>query len=341
MPKLALDSGSAPKRKEKTITATMNSRPDGFSSLFSQMLGVLDDVSSKDMWEDDLDGPGVVQCFMALADAEQKTQLVQKLQRRAGELVYDKAGCAVVQQILKEATGASLSNPSLEQAAIDFMTAAITARSDQKSEHEMIVRMMQHSHGNYVMQRFVGFLAKCQPTRRDSLLNTLLDAALWAAPQLAAQKQSCRVILRIFENFPDHNKVSQLRRCLLDSAQQLMKNEYGNYVVSGAVKKGDRSFCDGLARVACANFQMLLEANVIKFSSHAIRELARSPELSTQMYQCLARSFEETRRRLSKEVLRRQDLKTVLEEIEKDFPDASLRPQHSRQQEVYVAGVVY
>lgn len=110
-------------------------------------------------------------------------------------------------------------------------------KSDQKAMADElrghVCELLESPHGNHVLQLVVELLP---PDAVDFVHGEIMQR--WSAADLAQQPYGCRVLERLIEHFP-RGRLEGAVQDILDKAEILSGDQYGNYVIQHLLEHGD------------------------------------------------------------------------------------------------------
>ena len=125
---------------------------------------------------------------------------------------------------------------------------------------DQVISCVRDQNANHVIQKI---LERVSPTSQIDYIPKAFRGNVYS---LAAHCYSCRVLQRIFE-FCDKNQSRPLLEELLEDADRLMRDQYGNYVIQWILEKAGRSEKDRIIRLAKGN---ILRLSKHKFASNVV-----------------------------------------------------------------------
>ena len=222
--------------QERLDVATREERDAVFDELLPAARSLMSDVF----------GNYVIQKLLEHGTVAQRSTLVKEMSGHVLELSLGTYGCRVVQKALDHAL------PE-EQLAL----------ADELREH--VLQCVKDQNANHVVQKILERIP-------DAAQIDFVPAAFRGhVPQLAAHCYSCRVLQRIFE----HCAESQARPLMLElqqHTQQLMQDQYGNYVIQWTLQRGAPADRDAVIESAKGQ---LLALSRHKFASNVVEEIFR------------------------------------------------------------------
>ncbi|KAK0563681.1 mRNA binding protein puf3 [Tilletia horrida] len=213
------------------------------SSVFSELLPNAVDLMT------DVFGNYVVQKVFDYGTPEERKALLKTMQGQILSLSLGTYGCRVVQTALEK----------IELA--DKIAVAEELRG-------YILQCVKDQNANHVIQKVV------QEMDVDAMetIDFIPEAFRGQVQVLAAHCYSCRVLQRIFENCTEAQKRPLLEE-LLEASQQLMQNQYGNYVVQWVLQQGEQADKEAIIQKTKGNILLLSRH---KFASNVVEEIIRA-----------------------------------------------------------------
>lgn len=181
-------------------------------------------------------GNYAVQVIMQGRRAAHKHAMLQRVVQDGEGLCQHSFGCRVVQRALEEADASTWS--------------ALSALL-----HEHLLKFVSHENGNHVLQKLIQ-----QAGSRGLVLEDMVKALLPDIVDTACHAFGCRVAQRLVECAPHDLLTPAVFPTLLRSAQRLMLDDYGNFVLQHMLLHGSEST---RAKVCAA-----LKGHYVKLSSH-------------------------------------------------------------------------
>ena len=171
----------------------------------------------------------LVQKMLAVANAQQKTDLANKLDDQIKNLAKDQFGCLVLQQLLFDAIKAVDTSVD-RQAHHDFAKGVLQMMTKDLLEPDVLVEASNDEHANHVVQKLVQLMLKV-PFLAQENLRAVFQAVSANAATLAVNRQGCRIVNRLLESC--HEDCHELAEKLLDddTFRRLATSGFGNYVV--------------------------------------------------------------------------------------------------------------
>ncbi|KXN89244.1 hypothetical protein AN958_05998 [Leucoagaricus sp. SymC.cos] len=207
----------------------------------------------------DVFGNYVIQKLMDFGTQDQRAGLARIVENEIVDLSLNVYGCRVVQKV------------------IELCTAEQQTQLVRKIEPHVLT-VVKDTNGNHVIQKFVMTV----PPERLSFLRVFRDAAR----QLAIHPYGCRVLQRCLEFLPN-----DYCRGVIDElhgiADNLMQDQFGNYVVQYVLQHGQPHDC---VIIAAQMKGLVLKMSRHKFASNVVEKV-------------LIHADSETRRKLVGEIL--------------------------------------
>jgi len=174
-----------------------------FQEILSQSYSLMTDVF----------GNYVIQKFFEFGTPDQKSQLVNKLRSHVQPLALQMYGCRVIQK-------------ALESIPLDQQKLIIQELDGN------VLKCVKDQNGNHVVQ-------KCIETVDPSCLQFIIDAFRGQVYSLSTHPYGCRVIQRILEHCIHPEQTSPVLEELHTHSEQLIQDQYGNYVVQHVLDHGN------------------------------------------------------------------------------------------------------
>ncbi|PWN32111.1 pumilo [Meira miltonrushii] len=192
----------------------------------------------------DVFGNYVIQKLIENGTDEMRSKLVESMRNQIHSLSLSTYGCRVVQR------------------ALDYVEPE--ERLNIADElRDQIIPCVRDQNANHVIQKI---LERVSPTSQIDYIPQAFRGNVYS---LAAHCYSCRVLQRIFE-FCDKAQSRPLLEELLEDADRLMRDQYGNYVIQWILSKAGRNEKDRIIRLAKGN---ILRLSKHKFASNVVESI--------------------------------------------------------------------
>jgi len=192
--------------QQRLETASIEEKDLVFKEIYPQSLSLMIDVF----------GNYVIQKFFEHGTSEQKTLLGETLIGHVLELSLQMYGCRVVQKALEV-----IDPEQQSQLVIEL--------------EGHVLRCIKDQNGNHVIQKVI---EQVSPLHTQFIVYSFVDKV----EELAMHPYGCRVIQRILEHHGKsqeyHEPLVQIIGELLNCTINLVRNQYGNYVVQHVLKYG-------------------------------------------------------------------------------------------------------
>lgn len=220
--------------QEKLTSASEEDLHLIFDEIFPKANGLMTDVF----------GNYVIQKLIENGTDEMRSKLVDSMRNQILPLSLSTYGCRVVQR------------------ALDYADPDERLRiADELQEH--IVSCVRDQNANHVIQKI---LERVSPTSQIDYIPQAFRGNVYI---LAAHCYSCRVLQRIFE-YCEEDQSSPLMEELLENADRLMQDQYGNYVIQWILSNAGRLEKDQIIRLAKGN---ILRLSRHKFASNVVESI--------------------------------------------------------------------
>jgi len=188
----------------------------------------------------DVFGNYCIQKFFEYGTPEQKQQLARKIERRVLPLSLQMYGCRVVQKAILESVDAETQ----------------TLLINELDGH--VLECVKDQNANHVIQ-------KCIEQVQSS--HKMIAAAFYGRVyDLSTHPYGCRVIQRMLEHCTPHLKKGLLDELMM-YADQLAKDQYGNYVLQHVLQHSNLECTDAIIEAVAAN---ILPFSKHKFASNVV-----------------------------------------------------------------------
>ncbi|KAL0266069.1 UNVERIFIED_CONTAM: hypothetical protein PYX00_011786 [Menopon gallinae] len=165
-----------------------------------------------------------------------RTQILRELKGSIRRLSYDVYGCRVIQKLLE------------------------VTSFDIHSEFEgHVIDMVRDQNGNHVIQ-------KCIESFKD--IRFILKDFEENACEMAKHKYGCRAIQRLFENCGE-DECSVIINRILSGVEEMIFDQYGNYVIQHILEFGRKDFKDSIFRIVIKD---VYNISVHKFASNVMEK---------------------------------------------------------------------
>jgi hypothetical protein len=199
----------------------------------------------------------VAQKAFELATLEQKTQMVQILERSIKLLMKDKHGGLFLQQVL-HSTCNPLEMTDMTESQETFLRTVVEIFQKCLQQKNALVTFSNHQQGNYVVQvwvKFLQLLPDCFLVDGKKPLFLFADSVFDNILEIGVAKIGCRVVSRLLEG--KRTPVYLIGKLLEPSTlESLMISEGGNYVAQGILEKGSAKDIIKLINHIGDNFNM-------------------------------------------------------------------------------------
>ncbi|PWN44402.1 ARM repeat-containing protein [Ceraceosorus guamensis] len=231
----------------------------------------------------DQHGSRFVQERMDSADQKQKDEVFEELKPAAKQLMVDVFGNYVIQKLFEHGTqeqrsalvadilGSILSlslgtyGCRVVQKALDHVTPhEQLSMAEELREH--VLQCVQDQNANHVVQKVL------ERVRPSSDVAFVAEAFRGRVGELAAHCYSCRVLQRIFEHCEERMSRPLLEE-LHEEAKDLMRDQYGNYVIQWVLYKGQAADRD---RIILQTKGQVLQLSKHKFASNVVEAVLRA-----------------------------------------------------------------
>ncbi|MCO5599905.1 hypothetical protein L7F22_054012 [Adiantum nelumboides] len=220
--------------QEKLVSASHEDLQLIFDEIFPKSNALMTDVF----------GNYVIQKLIENGTDEMRSKLVESMRGQIHSLSLSTYGCRVVQR------------------ALDYVEPEEKLNiADELRDH--IISCVRDQNANHVVQKI---LEQVTPTSQIDYIPQAFRGNVYS---LAAHCYSCRVLQRIFE-FCDQAQSRPLLEELLEDADRLMRDQYGNYVIQWILDKAGRSEKDRIIRLAKGN---ILRLSRHKFASNVVESI--------------------------------------------------------------------
>jgi pumilio RNA-binding family len=192
----------------------------------------------------DVFGNYCIQKFFEYGTPEQKHQLSQKIKHRVLPLSLQMYGCRVVQKILESV--------------------------DAETQNELIRELDQHvlecvkdQNANHVIQKCI------EQVNSSNNIDFIIKAFYGRVFDLSTHPYGCRVIQRMLEHcYPNLKELTEpVLDELMSYAEQLAKDQYGNYVLQHVLQHSSQEARDNIVDVVARN---ILAFSKHKFASNVV-----------------------------------------------------------------------
>lgn len=226
---LATDQNGSRFIQTKLEDATLEEKQMVFEQILPETLRLCTDVF----------GNYCIQKFFEYGTPEQKQQLARKIERRVLPLSLQMYGCRVVQKIL-------------ESVDAEVQTMLI----NELDGH--VLECVKDQNANHVIQKCIEQVQSSHKMIATAFYNRVYD--------LSTHPYGCRVIQRMLEHCTPQIK-SHLLDELMMFADQLAKDQYGNYVLQHVLQHSNTECTDKIIRAVAAN---ILPFSKHKFASNVV-----------------------------------------------------------------------
>lgn len=192
----------------------------------------------------DVFGNYVIQKLIENGTDEMRSKLVESMRNQIHSLSLSTYGCRVVQRAL------DCVEPEERLSIADEL-------------RDQIIPCVRDQNANHVVQKI---LERVSPTSQIDYIPQAFRGNVYS---LAAHCYSCRVLQRIFE-FCEKAQSRPLLEELLEDADRLMRDQYGNYVIQWILSKAGRNEKDRIIRLAKGN---ILRLSKHKFASNVVESI--------------------------------------------------------------------
>lgn len=220
----------------KLETANSDEKDHVFSEILQNAITLMQDVF----------GNYVTQKFFEHGDQMQKKILANKMKKHVLALTLSMYGCRVVQK-------------ALDHVLVDQQ---IELLSELRGH---VLDCVQSSNGNHVIQKAI---ERCDP----STTQFILESFEGHVQQLSVHSYGCRVIQRCLERENDLPGNAIIMRELLHSIQNMIGDQYGNYVVQHVVQHGTEEGRRHVMDIVGGNLEMYSKH---KFASNVVEKCLR------------------------------------------------------------------
>ncbi|KAG8380278.1 hypothetical protein BUALT_Bualt07G0176700 [Buddleja alternifolia] len=160
----------------------------------------------------DVFGNYVIQKFFEYGTYEQRKELANQLSGQMLPLSLQMYGCRVIQK-------------ALEVIELDQKTELVLELDGH------VMRCVRDQNGNHVIQKCI----ECVPTER---IGFIISAFKGQVAILSTHPYGCRVIQRVLEHCSDDIQCRSIVDEILESANDLAQDQYGNYVTQHVLERG-------------------------------------------------------------------------------------------------------
>jgi len=201
----------------------------------------------------DVFGNYCIQKFFEYGTPEQKQQLSQKIRHRVLPLSLQMYGCRVVQKILE---------------SVDAETQNMLIR--ELDQH--VLECVKDQNANHVIQKCI------EQVNSSNNIDFIIRAFYGRVFDLSTHPYGCRVIQRMLEHcYPDLKELTEpVLEELMSYAEQLCKNQYGNYVLQHVLQHSTTQAKDKIVDVVSKN---ILAFSKHKFASNVVERCFVSTDM--------------------------------------------------------------
>eukprot|EP00866_Antonospora_locustae_P002071 jgi/Antlo1/2071/2089 len=165
-----------------------------------------------------------------------RIQILQELKGSIRRLSYDVYGCRVIQKLLE-----------------------VTSFDIHNEFEGHVIDMVRDQNGNHVIQ-------KCIESFKD--IRFILKDFEENACEMAKHKYGCRAIQRLFENCGE-DECSVIIGKILSGAEEMIFDQYGNYVIQHILEFGRKEFKDSIFKIVIKD---VYNISVHKFASNVMEK---------------------------------------------------------------------
>ncbi|KAL9157325.1 hypothetical protein ABFS82_09G135300 [Erythranthe guttata] len=191
----------------------------------------------------DVFGNYVIQKFFEHGTYDQRKELASQLSGQMLPLSLQMYGCRVIQKALE---------------VIDV---------EQKTELVLeldghVMRCVRDQNGNHVIQKCV----ECMPTEN---IDFIISAFHGQVATLSTHPYGCRVIQRVLEHCSDDVRCGTIVDEILESASDLARDQYGNYVTQHVLERGKPLVRSQIIRKLCGK---IVQMSQHKYASNVVEK---------------------------------------------------------------------
>ncbi|KAL7100451.1 hypothetical protein ACP275_09G146000 [Erythranthe tilingii] len=191
----------------------------------------------------DVFGNYVIQKFFEHGTYDQRKELASQLSGQMLPLSLQMYGCRVIQK-------------ALEVIEVEQKTELVLELDGH------VMRCVRDQNGNHVIQKCV----ECMPTEN---IDFIISAFQGQVATLSTHPYGCRVIQRVLEHCSDDVRCGTIVDEILESAPDLARDQYGNYVTQHVLERGKPLVRSQIIRKLCGK---IVQMSQHKYASNVVEK---------------------------------------------------------------------